>query len=1193
MSDGRVNIDTRLQTGNVRNDVQRVNQELGQIGSNMGRVSRDMRNTFGGGFAEMNRDIARGYTQVSAAHMGMMNEMKAAYYQQKAGMQGVREKQIEAQYGYFQLAQASGTYTGSMGDLLSRINEIGKAEKKAKDEAMNRNKLQMMSIYQTIGMMNAMSSTASRFQNNLTQMNNPLYNTSRLALTAVDSLDRLARSGSPQQLALEFLGANASVKQYNDFIRDLGTQMMALPIIFGLATVAAVKFYGALHGKVMQENTQYASAFNNMIEKLTKAFEPMRQAFAAVMIPVYNFVAAIAELIIKFNEAHPTMAKFIQGLMMLVPALMVILTPLALGIGYFKGLRAILFALRPVIMPVITGFAMMSPVAWVLAAAITGVVMVFNHFWKTSETFRNAINGMLEAIKNFTKGVTEGIGNAIKSAIPHIKAFGENISSLGKYLFWTMVDGDNFNDWVTHLPDSWQGAAMAVGSAISTMRGHIVSMFGVTLQFGKDLLQLGSYLTNVALTGNIFSDALNALPPSVQGLANSIAPALLAVNSFGQAILASGKYFFWAAADGDYYNDWLSHLPASWQNVALAVGTFIASMTTSFTSLFGPLNQIGFAFLNFGRYILSVVSTGDLMNGWLNLMPVGFQTAGVLIGNAILTIKTAISSLVEAIRLAMGGDTSQLGQIFMTILPTLISLLLGGLPALLITAARFLPTIVEGMNTMLPMLTAAITNIITSITTMITTYLPEFLNKGIEILTKVIEGIVQVLPTVVTTIVTVVTQMINTWVNTVGVLLPLVLDAGIKILMAVIDGIVKSLPKIIEACITVINKLVESLVSLLPKVIEAGIKILMALIDGIIKILPNLIQTAVKLITELCNMLIKLLPQLLDAGMKILLELIKGIIKILPDLIQAGIKIIVELVNILMQNMPKIWQMGMKILGELIKGIIQILPQLASTALKLIVEIVRVIASNLPQIWQAGMRILGELIKGILSLVGNLLSTITSNVIGGIKNCFSNAGSMLYDIGKNIIQGLVNGISGMVGKAVSTVKSVASDIKSGIADFFDIHSPSRVTYALGEFVTEGLANGIVGMSKYAVKKARTLAESVMDGFSQLKDDIVMGDFIEGNIVSDTLQNQFSNSKKLVNGLIDASPRIPTYQQTSAQKQEKQQNNNNPSESQGSAPTYLVMDKQIVGEILAQPVEQTNDRRKQRLAQFTPTTTPSF
>lgn len=1054
MADGQVQIQARLDSSQIRSDVERTNRELSRVGSNMGSTAREMRNTFGSEFTQMNRDIARGYTQVSQAHMDMMNEMKNASRQQKANMSGVREKQIEAQYGYFQLAQAQGQYTGSMGDLLTRINEIGKAQKSANDQAINSNKMAMMSIYQTIGYLNNASSTASRFQNNLTQMNNPLYNTSRLALTAVDSLDRLARSGSPQQLALEFLGANASVKQYNDFIRDLGTQMMAMPVIFGLATAGAVKFYGALHGKVMEENTQYAEAFNNMIEKLTKAFEPMRQAFASVMIPLYNFISKIAELVIVFNEAHPTLAKFIQGMMMLVPALMVILTPLALGIGYFNGLRAILFALRPIMMPIITGFAMMSAPAWILAGVISGLAVGFTYLWKTNETFKNSI----------------------LSAVGVVAQFGQTMMALGKYLFWTAVDGDHLNDWITHLPEPFQATAEKVGLFISQIRETIVSCFAPIIQFGQHII-------------------------------------------------------------------------------------------------------------NLGQYLLSVITTGNLVNQWLATLPVGFQNVATFLGTAIMSIKAKINEMVEAFRLALGGDTSALGQIFMTIVPSLIAMLIGGLPGLLITAMRFLPTIVDGLNSTSGMLSTTITNLITGMVNLITTYLPQFLNQGIQILTKVIEGLVQILPTVVTTLVNCATTMINSFITIIGTLLPVILDAGIKILMAVIDGIVKSLPQIVNACVTVINTLVQALVRLLPQIIDAGIKILMALIDGIIKILPKLIQTAITLITKIADTVLQNLPKIIEAGIKILMALIDGIIKILPQLIQAGITIVTKLLDTWMQNLPKILQAGMKILSELIKGIIQILPQLISTALKLIFEIAKTIISNLPQILSAGVQILKMLIQGILSMVGSLLSTIASNVVGGITKCFSDAGNWLVNAGKNIIQGLINGISGMVGKAVSAVKKVGSSIKDGIADFFDIHSPSRLMYSMGEFVTEGLANGIVSLSNYAVNQTEKMTSAIVGAFDELGEDIALGDFVTGSM---------PDVASMTNGLVKLPPSMKQASMSGVETvATKKSNAQGGTGSDSKGDTYIIMDKKLVGEAVADSVDASQKRKASRLAQFNPVVVPTY
>ncbi|HDR7601038.1 TPA: carbamoyl-phosphate synthase large subunit [Bacillus mycoides] len=1191
MADGRVNIDTRLETGNVRRDVQRVNTELGRIGNNMGRTAQGMRNEMGRGmqgmvgdsehYARQYRraygdevgglmgDIGGSYRHMSSEARGMMMEMQQGFHAQRMAMLPFQEDQIKATYGFYQMAQGSKDFQGTNQAFIGQANEIGKAMKASQDAQINGNRLAMMGMLETIGAMNAMSSLASKTTKNLDAMKNPLYNTARPALALVDSLDQVARSGSAAQIALELHGPQASMKTLTDEAMRLNSVMMGMPILAMGVGMSMMFMYGGLHKANMEMDPKYAETFKNMLEKITKALEPMRQAFTAVMVPIYKFITKLAELTIAFNQAHPVMARFIQGTIMLVPALMGLMLPLALGVGYFRGLRAILFALRPIMMPIITAFATMSAPVWITAAAIAGLTVGLTHFYKTNEKFKAFVDGSVKAVVNFSKALYQNgadlakaaynsdlVQNSIKkmqtaltTAGTKTMEFGSNVLSLGKYLAFAAIDGDHFNDWITHLPDSWQGAAMAMGQSVVNMRNNMISLFGTTIQLGKDFMQLGNYLSIVAMTGDSFNEVISLLPQSVQGIATALAPAMVAVNSFGQSIVALGKYFYFAALDGDNMNDFITHLPVSWQNAAMAVGNVIATMSTSFQSLFGPLNDIGNAFLNFGRYILSVISTGDLMNGWLNLMPVGFQTAGVLIGNAILTIKTAISSLVEAVRLALGGDTSQLGQIFMTILPTLIGMLLGGLPALLITASHFLPTIVEGMNTMLPFLTTAITNIIVGITTLITTYLPQFLTKGIEILTKVIEGIIQVLPTVITTIIEVITTMINTWVNTIGVLLPLVLDAGIKILMAVIDGIVQSLPAIIDAALKVIDSLINTIVTLLPQIIDAGIKILMALIDGIIKILPQLIDTAIMLITKICDMLIQNLPKLIDAGMKILMALIDGIIKILPQLIDAGIKIIVKLVEVLIQNLPKLIDAGMKILTALIDGVIKILPKLIETGLKLIVEIAKAIIDNLPKILEAGVKILKELIKGIVSLVSELGSTIKNNVIKSMTDKLDDAKSTFFNAGKGLMEQMKKGIENMKDKVLDTMSNIAGKVR----DFLPF-SP-----------------------------AKTGPLSDLDHL----------DF--GGPISDSIKLAFPKVKGLMNDLLDIPPIISNVRTT---RNTENKNGTNNGESYGnnsnnSSPTYIVMDKKVVGEVLAQPVEQTNDRRKQRLAQFKPTVTPSF
>ncbi|GAB6494211.1 phage tail protein [Bacillus cereus] len=99
----------------------------------------------------------------------------------------------------------------------------------------------------------------------------------------------------------------------------------------------------------------------------------------------------------KVNEAHPALARFIQGTMMLVPALTLLLLPLGAGMGLLKGYRAAFAALWMVIKPAVLVLAMATPVAWAVAAAITGLAVGFAYAYrgptnKTRKTYAKQIS---------------------------------------------------------------------------------------------------------------------------------------------------------------------------------------------------------------------------------------------------------------------------------------------------------------------------------------------------------------------------------------------------------------------------------------------------------------------------------------------------------------------------------------------------------------------------------------------------------------------------------------------------------------------------------------------------------------------------------------------------------------------------------------------------------------------------------
>ncbi|HDR7526465.1 tail length tape measure protein [Bacillus paranthracis] len=404
----------RAETDQMRREIQQMRREMNGFVTTTSRSSREYR---------------RSIENMGNANSEYSRRLRQMKYEQREAMKPHIEELKRTKLAYLDAAMSMATYSGSAQDLIAQVNKIGKAEKAANDEIMKLDRMKQASILQTIGMLNNMSTTSSKLQGNLQRMGNPLYNVSRGALAATNAMERLANRSSAAQLALEFLGPTANMKQLNDQIRIINQSVMGMGQAFLVVGAGAVMFYGKLHKANMEMNPKYAKAYKDMMESLTEALQPMRDAFTALMIPIYNFVNTMAKMVIAFNEAHPTLAKFIQGTMMLVPALTLLLLPLGAGMGLLKGYRAAFAALWVIIKPAVMVLAMASPVAWALAAAITGLALGFTYAYKNIEPFRNAVNNVITVFKAFWQ-VLQGNSDGAASMLTSLGMSPENTRAI-------------------------------------------------------------------------------------------------------------------------------------------------------------------------------------------------------------------------------------------------------------------------------------------------------------------------------------------------------------------------------------------------------------------------------------------------------------------------------------------------------------------------------------------------------------------------------------------------------------------------------------------------------------------------------------------------------------------------------------------------------------------------------------------
>ncbi|WCS66562.1 tape measure protein [Bacillus phage 0105phi7-2] len=860
----------RAETDQIRREMAAMQSQLNDFVRTTNRTSQEYR---------------RSIENMGDANSELSREIREINRQQREAMKPHIEQLKRAELQYLQTAMSMDTYTGSAQDLIAQVNEIGKAQKAANDALINNNVEAKAAILETIATMNNMTPTATRLRDNLRTMGNPLYSLSHGALAVGEAIERMANRGSAAQLALEFVGPNASMKELNDQIRVINTGLMRMQMVALAAAISSVLLYGALHKANMEMNPKYAEAYTNMLEKLSEAFNPMKEAFAAVMIPVYKFVTAIAELIIKFNEAHPVLAKFIQGTMMLVPALTLILAPLAVGIGLLKGYRAALFLVWQMVKPLALGLMVVGPVAWAVAAAIAGLAVGFTYAYKNIEPFRKAVDNTVTAIKG-----------------------------LFQLIFGSQINGEKMLSSIGMSDEVIQGINKFVGKieeAFRRMKEIIVQAFHGDF----------SGLTEVFKT--IFPSILAILIGGIPGLIIGIG------TMFARMTEATGVG---GAQMVTKFGEILNNLVSGLTNfVTTQLPVFLEQGIKIITGIVQGITQ---ALPQIVAAVLQIITT--FITGLTTLLPqiitIGISLIQTLVNAIVQALPQIIEAAIQIINALVQGITQVLPLIIdaaIQIITTLVQAIIPLIPQLIDAGIQILMALVNGIIQILPQLIDAAIQIITTLMNAIVENLPQIIDAGIKILNSLIEGIIQIFPQLIDAALQIITQLTDAIIQN----LPQIIDSGIQILTKLIEGIIKVLPQIIDAVIKIINKFTEVIVQNLPQIIDAGVQILTKLIDGIIKVLPQLVEAGIKLMVELIKAIIDHLPQILEAGVELIGALIDGILSLIGEVFSSGVEIGGQLLDSL--GDVNLFDIGVNIVDGLIGGIGSMIGSAVSAAKEL------------------------------------------------------------------------------------------------------------------------------------------------------------------------------------------------------------------------------------------------------------------
>lgn len=400
-----------------------IGADISQFEKSAKEVQKDMKG-MGSSVSGIAKEMGKSVQGFSDTWSLMSQEMKQAYQESQAVLRPFKQDLLGIEHDYFKLAKGMKDYQGTNQDFMNEVAELGKRHKKVTEEMMKNNDFMKQSFIETVGTMVNRSGQSEKIAANFTKMNNPLYTVNNGLLNIGSNLERMARNGNASVLALKLLGPTANMKELNDMTMMINRGLMRMSmlalgmgIVFGIATVAVGKLAYAL-------NEELKPATDEMSSVWKKVFEPLATVFGAVLLKIIEFTTWVGNLINKFNEAHPVLAAMIQSFGYLFLGLMVILSPLAIGIGLFGGLQAALSAVWLLIGPFVTGLLAVAGTAAIVAASIVAVGAVLYLLWTRTTWFKDAVITAWNSIKSAAVTVWNAIyNNAIKPAIEAIVTF--------------------------------------------------------------------------------------------------------------------------------------------------------------------------------------------------------------------------------------------------------------------------------------------------------------------------------------------------------------------------------------------------------------------------------------------------------------------------------------------------------------------------------------------------------------------------------------------------------------------------------------------------------------------------------------------------------------------------------------------------------------------------------------------------
>jgi TP901 family phage tail tape measure protein len=427
--------------------------------------------------------------------------------------------------------------------------------------------------------------------------------------------------------------------RYHVSLIDVMGRQDAMAFVLNVTGAAGRQFAADLRAMYDSSGTAASQAeermgtFNRTMDRLGETVNSALISLGSALLPVLSSIGEhVAEVVYGFTQwsnANPGLASQIMLVVGAVAALVAGIVFLGPIIGAVGGALALII----------------SPIA-LIAAGIAYLVIQFN---------------LLPAAAALVGAAVGAIGSAIG-------AVGGFFATLGSYFGAILDDGDDMNDWLTHLPGPIQGVVAALG-------GMLVP-----------LADVGRYLVTVAQTGDFLNDWLSGLPAPVRGASLELGRLVASFESVVAAFQRGGFDGLTSALSG--LIPYTGPVRAGFE----AIRGAIANVASVIGTVLGPIQSGRVAFDVLTSAISGLIPyTGPVRAGFE-----GMRTAIALLQTAAAQIVTWLTTFVSHL-LGTESSSRQAGVAVGSLATTLGSIV-ATISRVVGTLATFVVTVIDAAN---------------------------------------------------------------------------------------------------------------------------------------------------------------------------------------------------------------------------------------------------------------------------------------------------------------------------------------------------------------------------------------------------------------------------------------------------------------------------------------------------------------